>query len=59
MGFKREWQWAITCDICGHTAGIAAMKNVKQALKEARGDGWRIGKKTVCLTCSMKGEKDV
>ena len=51
MGFKREWQWAITCDECGQTAGIAAMLHFQQALQEARGSGWRIGKKTTCPDC--------
>jgi len=47
---KTEYQAIIQCDVCGETQTYAWMSQ-KEAIEDARREGWKIGKKVTCLRC--------
>jgi len=50
MGIRTEFQAVIDCDICGEL-WIEAGYTQKMAIREARKQGWSIGKTMKCLKC--------
>ena len=55
MGIRTEYQAVITCDFC-YNNWIEAYYTQKEAIKGARKEGWKIGKKVTCPKCQKKGE---
>lgn len=50
MTVKTDRQVAITCDNCPEN-WVSSHITQKQAIKLARKEGWKIGKKTTCPNC--------
>ncbi len=50
MGIRTEYQAVITCDYC-YDNFVGGMWTQKETIKEARKDGWSIGKKVKCPKC--------
>ena len=57
MGVLTEYQAVVSCDYCGENL-TEAYWTQKQIIKEARGEGWSIGKTVKCPKCRRKEEVD-
>ena len=53
MPVKTEYQVVIGCDLC-YTKWVDAYVRQKEAIKEARREGWRIGKQVLCPECQKR-----
>ena len=56
MAVHTEYQAVVSCDFCGENL-VEAYWTQKQIIKEARREGWRIGKKVKCPKCRRKEAK--
>ena len=55
MSIRTEYQVVITCDSCPIN-WVEAYERQKQAIKAARREGWKIGKRVTCPECQRRGE---
>ena len=53
MGICTEYQAVVSCDFCGENL-VEAYWIQKEAIKEARRMGWKIGKKVTCPKCQER-----
>lgn len=53
MGVSTEYQAVVSCDFCYENL-VEAYWSQKEIIKEARKEGWSIGKKVKCPKCRQK-----
>ncbi len=51
MTFNKVSQYSFSCDSCHDNLSVHDGWRKSDAIKEARSEGWRIGKKHICPEC--------
>jgi hypothetical protein len=58
MGVITEYQAVVSCDYCGNN-WTEAYRRQKEVIREARNNGWSVGKKVKCPECKDKNKEKI